>query len=107
MADFLVLFADSRIQWIAILIIVDYLLGFFGAIKNKEFRLGKVAKVMKGSVLSYIFGFVIVKAVAETSPMFEGIVPFAWLAIIGALISSILTNLSKFNIQIPDWLKRE
>jgi len=107
MTDFLILFADPRIQWIVFLIIVDYLLGFFGAIKNKEFRLGKVAKVMKSSVLPYVFGFLVVKAVAETSPMFESIVPFAWLIIIGSLLSSILTNLSKFNVQIPDWLKRE
>ncbi|MGB9598692.1 MAG: phage holin family protein [Minisyncoccales bacterium] len=107
MTDFFVLFADSRIQWIMFLIILDYIIGFLGAIKNKEFKLGKVAKVMKTPVLSYLFGFVIIKAVAETSPMFEGVVPFAWLIIVAALVSSILTNLTKFNIQIPDWLKKE
>lgn len=100
------IFSDPQISWIVVLIVVDYVLGFVAAVNNKEWRLGKVAKVMKGPVLWYLLGFGVVKVVAEAQPSFEVLVPLVWLIIIGALVGSILDNLAKFGIKIPDWLKK-
>lgn len=100
------LLADNRVVWILVLIVIDYILGFVAAIKKKEFRLGKVAKVMEKPVLAYLLGFAVVKAAAEAQPAFAGLVPLAWIIILAALIGSILNNLSRFDITIPDWLKK-
>ncbi len=101
------IFAFPGVKWVLWLIVIDYVLGFIGAIVKKEFRLGKVAKVMEGPVLKYVFGLTILNLVSHAVP------PFSWLIKVGviivsfALLGSIFENLGKLGISVPEWLKKE
>lgn len=100
------LFADPQVNWIVWLIVIDYVLGFVAAINRKEWRLGQVAKVMRGPVLWYLLGYGVFKLVTLALPAFAPLLPLVWLIVIAALVGSILDNLAKFGIKIPDWLKK-
>jgi len=89
------------------LIVIDYILGFVGAILKKEFKLGKVAKVMGGPVLNYLLGLAVLNAVGSAFPAFSWLVSFGVIVVVLALIGSILENLTKFGVKIPNWLKRD
>lgn len=99
-------FSAPQIKWVVWLIIVDYILGFVGAIVKKEFRLGKVAKVMGGPVLKYLLGLGVLALVAQATGM-SWLVTFGAIIVSLALVGSILENLGKFGISVPVWLKRE
>jgi phage-related holin len=92
----------AGIEWIVYLILVDVILGIIAAIVKKEFRLGKLAKFMGIPVLGYIFGYIVLANVLGASCL-------SWAAfslIVLALIGSILNNLGKFGLKIPEWLKK-
>jgi hypothetical protein len=57
MKELIDVWSTTQVKWIFWLILVDYVLGFVWAILKKEFRLGKVAKVMGRPVLNYLFGY--------------------------------------------------
>lgn len=95
------------IEWVLWLIVVDYVLGFVAAIVKKEFRLGKVAKVMGGPVLKYLLGLAVLSVISQSLPAFSWIVVLGVVIVVLAMVGSILENISKFGILIPNWLKRE
>jgi len=90
------------IQWIVYLIVVDVILGISAAIVKKEFRLGKVAKFMGVPVLGYVFGYVVLANILGASFLTSAI----FYLIILALVGSILNNLGRLGIKIPDWLRK-
>jgi hypothetical protein len=106
MKELIEVWSTTQVKWIVWLILVDYVLGFVGAILKKEFRLGKVAKVMGRPVLNYLFGYGVLVLVAKALGLpFLSNVGF-WLVVL-ALLGSIFENLGKFDIALPAWLKRE
>jgi phage-related holin len=106
MTELIEVWSTPQVKWIVWLILVDYVLGFIGAILKKEFRLGKVAKVMGKPVLNYLFGYGVLVLVAKAIGLpFLINVGFAIVAL--ALVGSILENLGKFGISVPAWLKRD
>jgi phage-related holin len=93
----------SGIQWIVYLIVVDVILGIVAAIVKKEFRLGKLAKFMGVPVLGYVFGYVVLVNILGTTSY------LTWAAlclIVLALVGSILNNLGRLGLKVPDWLKK-
>jgi len=106
MRELIEIWSLPMFKWIVWLILVDYILGFIGAILKKEFRLGKVAKVMGRPVLSYLFGYGVLVLVARAIGL-PILINFGFVIVVLALIGSILENLGKFGISIPAWLKRE
>ena len=92
----------SGIQWIVYLIVVDVILGIAAAIVKKEFKLGKLAKFMGIPVLGYLFGYVVLANILGASYL-----TFAALCLIVlALVGSILNNLGKLGVKVPDWLRK-
>jgi len=98
----LTLFLPPQIQWIVTLIVIDVVLGIIGALTKKNFRLGKVANFMLKPVLGYLFGFIVLANIAQTS-----VVNTAFVLIVLALIGSILNNFGKMGLGLPAWLKKE
>lgn len=102
----LTILAAPQLKWIVTLIAIDVVLGVISAILKKDFRLGKVANFMVKPVLGYVFGFSILDSLAEVLPSLAPIVQGAFVLIILALIGSILNNLGRFGLTIPDYLKK-
>ena len=71
MADLIALFGTSQVQTIVTLIVIDVVLGIIAALYRKAFDFGKLCNFMKGPVLAYVFGFVVIEMVGQ-SPAFFG-----------------------------------
>lgn len=106
MVDFIPFFATWQMQVIVTLIAVDVLLGIISALIKKEFVFGKLANFMKGPVLAYIFGFMIVEITGETFPSLGFITPVSFVLIGIVLLASIFRNLSRLGIPVPNGLKK-
>jgi len=107
MQQLIALFGTSQIFWILVLIAIDVILGIMAALMKKDFRLGKLAGFMKKGVLVYVFGFAVLGMVAQALPSLAFLVGIAFVLIVLALISSILTNLAKMGLPLPVYLRRE
>ena len=106
MDAFLALFATSQVQWIVTLLGVDVILGIVGAIVKKEFEFGKLANFMKKPVLGYVFGFAVLEAVAAVIPTLIFVVPVVFVIVVVALLASIVRNLGKLGLPVPEILKK-
>ena len=106
MSELITVWSTPQVKAIVWLILVDYVLGFVGAILKKEFRLGKVAKVMGKPVLNYLLGYGVWTLVVQAIGL-PVLTNFGFIIVVLALIGSILENLGKFGISIPAWLRRD
>ena len=104
MTDLASLFANSQTQWILVLIVIDVALGIAGALIKKDFVLGKLAGFMKRGVVAYIFGFAVLQAAGQAFPSLSLVASVAYILIVLALIGSILSNLKKIGLPIPQML---
>ena len=98
--------AVDGLQTIVILLGIDVVLGIIAALMKKEFMLGKLAGFMGKNVLTYVFGFAVLSAVAQAFPTVATIVSVAYWLIILALIGSLLDNLAKIGVPIPKILRK-
>jgi hypothetical protein len=105
-------FNSNEVRVIALLIVLDVVLGIMAAIKMKHFEWAKVADFYYTNIMPYIGGFLIIYLVANYIPVTllegypelanvvsTGSVTIAWLALLLNLGSSILRN---FNILYRD-----
>ena len=106
MTELLSSLSTSYIQWIVILIAIDVVLGIIAALVKKDFKMGKLAKFMGIPVLGYVFGFAVLEMVAQSLPSLSWIVPSAQVLIVLALLGSILDNLAKMGLPLPDYLRK-
>jgi len=106
MDEFVNLFANSQVQTIMILIVVDVVLGIIAALLKKEFIIGKLAGFMKGPVLAYVFGFAVIELVVKALPALEMLLTVVYFLILIALVGSILDNLGKLGLPIPKILRK-
>jgi len=95
-----------QIHVIIILIAVDVVLGIISALVRKEFDWKKLANFMKGPVLGYVFGFVVLQAAVQALGTLHFVVKAAFVLIVIALFASIFRNLSRLGIPVPDSLKK-
>lgn len=93
-------------QVIVTLIAIDVLLGIIAALIKKNFVLAKVADFMKGAVIYFVFGFVIVEIIGEQFPQLSFVVIISFILIVIVLLSSIFKNLGKLGIPVPNGLKK-
>jgi len=107
MAELITLLSTSRVQWIVTLIAVDWILGAVAAILKKEFRLGKMAMFMGKGVIPYVLGFAVLEAVTQALPAVSWMASAAFVVVFLALVGSILNNLGKMGLSIPNYLKKE
>jgi phage-related holin len=107
MTELIVLLGTSQIKWIVTLIAVDVALGIIAALIKKDFRMGKMAKFMVKPVMGYVLGFAVLEIVAQALPSLEMVASGAYILIVLALASSILSNLAKMGLPVPAILKKE
>jgi len=107
MTEFIALFGTSQINFIVTLIAVDVILGIIASFMKKDFRMGKLAKFMLKPVVGYVFGFAVLEMVAQVLPSLAMMVSGAYILIVLALVSSVLSNLVKMGLPVPAFLQRE
>jgi len=102
MSEIISLFGTSQIQIIVILIAVDVVLGIIAALVKKNFAFGKLSSFMKGPILAYVFGFVVIEIVREALPQLAFVVPVVFVLVVISLLASIIGNLGKlFGFSLP------
>lgn len=106
MEEVIALFATTQVKWIMILIGIDVILGIIGALIKKDFVFRKLANFMKGPVLGYILGLVVLGLVALAVPSLGFVVTVAFVLIVITLVASIIGNLGKWGLPLPKWLKK-
>lgn len=102
----LTLLVTTQIKLVVALIAIDVVLGIISAASKKEFRLGKIAGFMVKPVLGYVFGLTVLDSVAKALPSLTMVVQAAFVLIVLALVGSILNNLGKLGLALPNWLKK-
>ncbi|MBL7141797.1 phage holin family protein [Patescibacteria group bacterium] len=108
MEGIIALFGTGYLKIIGILIAIDVLFGIIAAITRKEFVFRKLAMFMKGPVLVYIFGFVILELYGKAFPTVENwILWIGFILIAIALLGSIFRNLGRLGLPLPGTLRKE
>lgn len=109
MTELIILLGSPQIKWIVALIGIDVVLGIIVALMKKSFRLGKLANFMLKPVLGYVFGFAVLAIAAQSqSGLASTIIPqAAFILVILALIGSILNNLGRMGLGLPNYLKKD
>lgn len=106
MTDLISLFANYQMQIIVILLVIDVVLGIISACAKKAFDFRKLGNFMKGPVLGYILGFVVIEIVGQALPVLALIVPVVFVLVVIALLASIIRNLGKLGVPLPGILKK-
>lgn len=105
--DFAVAFGTLQMRWIAILLMVDVILGVAGAIAARNFNFNKLATFMATGVLTYLFGFAVVEIVASGFAVYgQMATTVVFVAIVLNLLGSIISNLATLGINMPPIFKK-
>jgi hypothetical protein len=86
---------------IAILVIIDLVLGIVVAIKSKEFQFSKLSNYLNSTVLGYVGGYFLVGGVALVHPDFSAMVTGAWVILDAAMLATIWGKLGKLGLPTP------
>lgn len=107
MNEIIALFGTPKIQFIAIFIAIDVILGIIAAIRKKDFKLGKLGDFLKKGVIGYILGIAVLEAFASANPSLAWLTEIAFYLAIFAMVGSILTNIAKLGFKnIPPFMQR-
>ncbi|MBU2635125.1 phage holin family protein [Patescibacteria group bacterium] len=106
MSDIIVLFGTIQMQAIIILIAIDVVLAVIASLVKKDFAFRKLANFMKGPVLAYVLGFAVVGIVGQAIPYLALVIPIVFVLIVIALLASIIRNLGRTGVPLPQILKR-
>lgn len=106
MEEIIALFATTQVKWIMILIGIDVVIGIIGALIKKDFVFWKLANFMKGPVLGYILGLVVLEVLAQAIPALGFVVTVAFVLIAISLVASIIGNFGRWGLPLPKWLKK-
>lgn len=88
-------------QTIVILIAIDVVLGLIASLSRKDFTLYKLANFMKGPVLAYVLGFVVIEIIGEAIPYLSFVVLVVFILVVLALLGSISRNLKALGLALP------
>lgn len=103
---------DPTVRIIAVLVILDFLLGTFAAVKNGTFRLSYFADVFRNDVIGKVFPYYTLWAALHVAGIewsiggFDVIEESAGAVVIGALAGSALNSLRDLGLaqSMPDTL---
>lgn len=94
---------DGKVDWLVLLVIVDFVLGVIAALKSRTFRLSYVADFLRKDVIFKLGGYLVLYAAAVYAGEAEvlGIPEFdpgllagaAYVVVVGAFVGSILNSL--------------
>lgn len=106
MPELIALFGTLQMQIIVGLIAIDMILGILSALFRKEFSFRKLGNFMRGPVLGYIFGFAVIELIGQALPSFTILVQAVFYIVVIALAVSLLRNLNRIGLPLPDALTR-
>lgn len=101
-------FGTLQMKVIAILLVVDIILGIAAALAEKKFVFNMLANFMSNGVIPFLLGFAVVELVAQAFPLYSEIAVFVVFAVIAAnIIASIVANLATLGLHMPSVLKKK
>jgi len=106
MNDLLTFLGTSQVQWIITLLGVDVILGIAGALVKKEFSFRKLGNFMKWPVLGYVLGFAVIEMVGVALPSLAFVVPVVFALVVVTLLASIVRNLGRLGLPVPEILTK-
>ena len=106
MSNIVALFGTIQMQIIIILIAIDVLLGIIAALVKKDFSFRKLANFMKEPVLAYVLGYAVIEMAGQATPYLARVAPIVLVLIVIALLASIIRNLGRTGVPLPQILKR-
>ena len=101
LAQYIALVDGFKLVTLAILILVDLLLGVIVAIKEGLFKIDKLAQFLNTSVLAYVGGYLLVGLVAVVHTEFSPAVLGAWVILDSTLLAGIWVKLGKLGLPVP------
>lgn len=101
LAQYLAIIDGFKLTTLAILILVDLLLGIIVAIKEGTFQFSKLANFLNTSVLVYVGGYLLVGLLAVVHNEFVNAVTGTWLVLDTTLLALIWGKLGKLGIPVP------
>lgn len=96
------LFVDNRLQWILLLVALDFGLGIIAALKLGTFRLTYIADFLRTDVLFKVAPFALVYLGYKYAPSSDIVIPGldleiimngVWAIMVGAMVASVLKSL--------------
>lgn len=100
-------FGTFQMKVIAILLVVDIILGIAAALAQKKFVFNMLANFMFNGVIPYLLGFAVVELVAQGFPPYGEIATFiVFVAIAVNIVASIIANLATLGVNMPSVLKK-
>lgn len=101
-------FGTSEMKILAILLVVDIILGVAAALAEKKFVFNMLANFMLNGVVPFLLGFAVVELVAQEFPLYGPIATFVVFVVIAVnIFASIIANLASLGLHMPPVLKRK
>ena len=106
--DFVTAFGTFQMRILAILLVVDIIIGMAAALAQKTFNFNKVAAFMKNGVIPYLLGFAVVQLVIAGIGFYAAIITFIVFVIVAMnILASIIANLASLGVNMPSVIKKK
>jgi hypothetical protein len=96
-----------KLSTLAILILVNLILGLVLAVTRKDITLSAVGGFVKTRVIPFVLGYLTVGIVATVDDGLEVSVPVVWGFIVASLVGIIMINLKELGLPLPDILAKK
>lgn len=101
-------FATFQMKALAILLVVDIILGVASALAEKKFNFNMLANFMLNGAIPFLLGFAVVEMVTQGFPFYGEIANFVvFVAIAVNIIASIIANLATLGANMSPVLKKK
>jgi len=101
-------FGTFEIKALAVLLVVDIILGIAAALAEKKFVFNMLANFMLNGVVPFLLGFAVVELVAQEFPLYGPIATFVVFVVIAVnIFASIIANLASLGLHMPSVLKKK
>lgn len=101
-------FGTFQMKIIAMLLVVDIILGIAAALAEKKFVFNMLANFMFNGVIPFLLGFAVVELVAQGFPIYGEIATLVvFVAIAVNIVASIIANLATLGVNMPSILKKK
>jgi len=93
-----------KLTTLAILILVNIVLGLALAVSRKDITLSYVADFCRSRVLPFVLGYLTVGIVGTVDDSLKTAIPVVWGFITAGLVGYVLANLKELGFPLPDIL---
>ena len=101
-------FGTFEMKALAILLVVDIILGIAAALAEKKFVFNMLANFMLNGVIPFLLGFAVIELVAQGFPVYGEIATLVvFVAIAVNIVASIIANLATLGLNMPAILKKK